>query len=46
VWLATRAGGYHYRWADGAWRDTRYGSEFFAVLSRNASAQAGKPLSF
>jgi len=46
VWLATRAGGYHYRWRDGAWRDTRDGSEFLAVLSRNASAQAGKPLSF
>jgi CyaY protein len=46
VWLATRAGGYHYRWLDGAWRDTRDGSEFLAVLSRNASAQAGKSLSF
>ena len=46
VWLATRAGGYHYRWQGGAWRDTRDGSEFFEVLSRNASAQARKPLSF
>lgn len=46
VWLAARAGGYHYRWQDGAWRDTRDGSEFFTVLSRNATAQAGQPLSF
>jgi CyaY protein len=46
VWLAARAGGYHYRWRDGAWRDTRDGSEFFDVLSRNASAQAGRPLTF
>ena len=46
VWLATRAGGYHYRWLDGAWRDTRDGSEFFSVLSSNASAQAGQRLGF
>lgn len=46
VWLAARAGGYHYRWADGRWVDTRDGSEFFAALSRHASAQAGKPLQF
>jgi CyaY protein len=46
VWLATRAGGYHYRWQDDAWRDTRDGSEFLDVLSRNASAQAGQALRF
>jgi len=46
VWLATRAGGYHYRWLDGTWRDTRDGSEFFSVLSGNASAQAGRALNF
>lgn len=46
VWLATRAGGYHYRWLDGAWRDTRDSSEFLAVLSHNTTAQAGKPLDF
>jgi CyaY protein len=46
VWLAARAGGYHYRWLDGRWLDTRDGSEFFAALSRHASAQGGKPLQF
>ena len=46
LWLAARAGGYHFRWADGAWRDTRDGTEFFARLSREASAQAGKALDF
>ncbi|HSQ72256.1 MAG TPA: iron donor protein CyaY [Rubrivivax sp.] len=46
VWLAARAGGYHYRWAGGRWVDTRDGSEFFAELSRHASAQAGRPLAF
>lgn len=46
LWLAARAGGRHYRWVDGSWRDTRDGSEFFAALSASASAQAGKPLRF
>ena len=46
LWLAARAGGFHYRWADGSWRDTRDGSEFVESLSRHASAQAGKPLQF
>jgi CyaY protein len=46
IWLAARAGGHHYRYADGSWRDTRDGSEFFAALSQHASAQAGLPLRF
>jgi CyaY protein len=46
LWLATRGGGYHFRHLDGAWRDTRDGSELFARLSEAASAQAGKPLAF
>ena len=46
VWLAARAGGYHYRWVAGRWLDTRDDSEFFAALSRHASAQSGRPLQF
>lgn len=46
IWLAARAGGHHYRHVDGAWRDTRDGSEFFDALSRHASAQAGQALRF
>lgn len=46
VWLAARAGGFHYRWAAGRWLDTRDGSEFFDAISRHASAQAGIDLSF
>ena len=46
VWLAARDGGFHYRWADGVWRDTRDGSEFIEALSKHASAQAGQALSF
>ena len=46
VWLAAKAGGFHYRHVDGAWRDTRDGSEFIVALNRHASAQGGKPLQF
>ena len=46
VWLAAKAGGFHYRWADDRWVDTRDGSEFIAALSRHASAQGGVSLKF
>ena len=41
IWVAARSGGFHFRWQDGAWRDTRDGSELFAALSRLVSAQGG-----
>jgi len=46
LWLAAKGGGFHFKWQDGAWRDTKDGAEFLATLSRHASAQAGQPLSF
>lgn len=46
IWLAARAGGYHYRHVQGRWLDTRDGSEFFDALSRHASAQGGRELRF
>ncbi len=46
VWLAAKAGGYHYRWVEGRWLDTRDGSEFIEALSRHASAQGKTPLRF
>lgn len=46
IWLAARAGGYHYRHVAGRWLDTRDGSEFHASLSAQASAQGGKVLRF
>lgn len=46
VWLAARDGGYHYRWVDGCWQDTKGQGEFFAMISRSASAQSGKRLQF
>ena len=46
LWLAARGGGFHYRWVDSAWRDTRDGSELFAALSHHVSLQAGRALVF
>jgi CyaY protein len=46
VWLAARSGGFHYKFDGQCWRDTKGQTEFFADLSRYASEQAGRPLSF
>ena len=46
VWLAARAGGFHYKWDGGRWMDTKGQGEFFENLSRRASEQAGQPLRF
>lgn len=46
VWMAAKAGGYHYRLAGGRWMDTKGHGEFFEELSRQATAQAGMPLRF
>ena len=46
VWLAAKAGGFHYRHDGTAWMDTKGHGEFFANLTRHASEQAGQPLSF
>ena len=44
IWVAARAGGFHFRHDGAAWRDTRDGSELFAAVSRLASQQAGSPV--
>ena len=46
IWLAARAGGFHYKYVSGQWLDTKTGEEFFKNLSRYASEQAGQPLLF
>ncbi|MDB5845926.1 MAG: Frataxin family protein [Polaromonas sp.] len=46
IWMAARAGGFHYKFNAGQWLDTKDGREFFANLSRYASEQAGQPLVF
>lgn len=45
IWLAARAGGFHFRFVQGRWLE-RESQEFFALLSKLAGEQAGKPLTF
>jgi CyaY protein len=46
LWMASRSGGYHYKYVEGRWCDTRGGLDLFEALSASASEQAGVPLSF
>jgi CyaY protein len=46
IWMAAKAGGFHYKFSGGQWADTKDSSEFFATLSRYASEQAGQALIF
>ncbi len=45
VWMATRAGGFHYKY-QGNWLNNRDQSEFFADLTRYASEQSMQTLIF
>jgi len=44
IWIAARAGGFHFRWDGAAWRDTRDNAELMEKLSALASQQAGEPV--
>lgn len=44
IWVAARAGGFHFRWDGAAWRDTRDESELMEKLSQLASQQAGETI--
>lgn len=41
LWVAAKAGGYHYKRIGEAWINTRDGSELLATLSTLASGQGG-----
>ena len=41
IWVAAKSGGFHFRYGDGHWRDTRSGEELFAAVARLAAEQAG-----
>ena len=45
IWVAARAGAFHFRWDGASWRDTREQAELFAVLSRLVSAHSGRSVS-
>lgn len=46
IWLASRSGGYHFRFDGGKWIDTKGQGEFFQLLSREAGVQGNQPLVF
>ncbi|ANA33116.1 iron donor protein CyaY [Ralstonia mannitolilytica] len=39
LWVAARAGGFHFRRNDGRWVDTRSGEDLYVALSRYVSQQ-------
>ncbi len=41
IWVAARAGGFHFRAERGRWIDTRSGEELSALLTRLLAQQAG-----
>jgi len=44
IWVAARAGGYHFKSAGGTWRDTRSGEELALTLVRVLKEQCGVEL--
>ena len=44
MWIAARAGGFHYKRVGDEWRNTRNDTEFFASLSDFATQQGGAPV--
>ena len=45
IWVAAKAGGFHFRRDGEVWLDTRDGTELMAKLSTLASQQAGEKIS-
>lgn len=46
LWVAAKAGGFHFRAEGGAWRDTRSGEELGTALERLLRAQGGVVVQF
>lgn len=46
IWMAAKAGGFHFKWVDGHWQDTKGMGEFFTLLNQFASQQSGQSLHF
>ncbi|WP_409308396.1 iron donor protein CyaY [Pectobacterium sp. B1J-3] len=46
VWLATKAGGYHFNYQDSRWICDRSGQDFTTLLSEACTAQAGEDIRF
>jgi CyaY protein len=46
VWLAARSGGYHFRFSNASWMDTKGQGEFWGRLTEDACSQSGLSLLF
>ena len=46
IWVAARAGGFHFRHDGNAWCDTRDNAELFAKLTTLIAAQSGEGIIF
>ena len=46
IWMAAKAGGFHYKLNSSQWLNTKDGSDFFAALTDYASEQAGQAVIF
>jgi CyaY protein len=44
LWVAAKSGGFHYKYVDDQWINTRDGSELFFALSKIVSVQSGVPV--
>ena len=46
IWVAGKSGGYHFKWADGSWIDTRSAEELFDAIGRVVFEQSGVRVTF
>jgi CyaY protein len=46
IWVAAKSGGYHFKWADGTWVDTRSGEALSEAISRVVFEQSGVQVAF
>lgn len=46
IWLAAKSGGYHFKWTEGMWIDTRSGEALSDAISRVVFEQSGVRVAF
>jgi CyaY protein len=46
IWIAAKSGGFHFKWLNESWRDTRSGEALDAALTRVFREQTGETLKF